>query len=147
MIFNTRPWPASRGHAQRGFTLIELVVAFALMAMVLTLALAVSARAYTQIGWSGSAAEASQWAQSLADEVESQPLVLGRRSGSLQGGRYQWVREVSEFDDPQGVMVDAAGRPLLWRSTWEVKWRDAGRDHVIRLLGLHPAPALPDPAP
>lgn len=124
---------------QRGFSLIELVVAFALMALVLTTALAVSARAYRQVDWSGAAAEASQWAQSLSDETEGRPLSLGHTHGEVPGGRYQWTREVSEYRDPDGLLVDGEGRALLWRSALEVRWHDGTRDHVIKLIGLHPA--------
>ena len=100
---STMPKP-HRNAREGGFSLIELVVAFALMALVLTTVLAVSARAYRQIGWSGSAAEAAQWAQSLSDEAEGKRLALGREHGSVQDGRYRWSREVSEYADPEGLL-------------------------------------------
>lgn len=131
--------PHAARRAQRGFSLIELVVAFALMALVLTTALAISARAYRQLAWSGSAAEAAQWAQSLADEAEGLPLVPGRSHGSAHDGRYQWTREVAEYRDPEGLLVASDGRPLLWRTTLEVSWPDGGQSQSIRLIGLHPA--------
>ncbi|RMH90861.1 prepilin-type N-terminal cleavage/methylation domain-containing protein [Lysobacter pythonis] len=146
------------GGAQRGFSLIEIVVAFALMALVLTTALAVSARAYRQVDWSGRAAEAAQWAQSLADEAEGRPLALGRESGSVGAGRYRWSREVGEYRDPDGLILSADGQPRLWRSVLEVRWRDGEREHAIRLVGLRvgdtarpaddiPGAASPRPAP
>lgn len=132
--------PRSRrpGRPARGFSLIELIVAFALMALVLSTVLAISARAYRQIGWSGQAAEAAQWAQSLVDEAEGRPLALGHESGQVAGGRYRWTREVKEYTGPDGLMVAADGRALLWQTALEVHWHDGQRDQVIRLMGLRP---------
>lgn len=141
--------PKPHRHAKEaGFSLIELIVAFALMALVLTTVLAVSARAYRQIGWSGSAAEAAQWAQSLSDEAEGRGLALGREHGSVQGGRYQWSREVAEYADPEGLLVDANGRARLWQTTLEVQWDDGGRAQSVRMVGLvNPPPTASGPVP
>lgn len=125
--------------AQGGFTLIEVVVAFSLMALVLTTVLAISARAYRQIDWSGSAVEAAQWARSLADEAQGRVLELGVEQGSVDGGRYHWRREVAEYVDPEGVMRGADGQALLWRTALEVRWQDGSREQVLRLSGLQPA--------
>lgn len=126
---------------ERGFSLIELIVAFALMALVLTTVLAIAARAYRQVAWSGAAMEASQWVQTLSDEAEGRTLALGRSEGRVQEGRYRWVREVSEYRDPDDLLRDAEGRARLWQTRLEVHWHDGQRDNVIRLTGLRPAPA------
>ena len=130
-----------RAKGERGFSLIEVVVAFALMALVLTTALAIAARAYRQVEWSGRAEEAAQWAQSLNDEAEGRTLALGRQQGSVDGGRYQWTREVGEYSDPSGIMVSPEGRPLLWQTRLEVSWDDGGSRQSIRLIGLRLPPA------
>ena len=139
--------PPAASSSQRGFSLIELIVAFALMALVLTTALAVAARAYRQIGWSGSAAEASQWAQSLSDDAAGRPLSLGHTNGTVSDGRYQWSRDVSEYRDPEGLLLDAEGKPLLWRTVLEVQWSDGGQAHAITLLGLRSAPRSSNTGP
>lgn len=134
-----RPGISQPGHA-RGFSLIEVIVAFALMALVLTTALAIAARSYRQVEWSGRAAEASQWAQSLADEADGRTLALGREQGRVDSDRYQWTREVSEYADPAGLMISAEGRPLLWRTRLEVSWQENGQRQSIHLIGLRPSP-------
>ena len=136
----SHPRQLRRANRQRGFSLIELIVAFALMALVLTTVLAIAARAYRQVAWSGSAMEASQWAQTLSDEAAGQTLALGRSEGRVQDGRYRWVREVSEYRDPDNLLRDVDGRARLWQTRLEVHWDDGQRDNVIRLIGLRPAP-------
>ncbi len=134
------PRQMSFTHSERGFSLIELIVAFALMALVLTTVLAIAARAYRQVAWSGSAMEASQWAQTLSDEGEGRTLALGRSEGRVQDGRYRWVREVSEYRDPDDLLRDAEGHTRLWQTRLEVHWHDGQRDNAIRLIGLRSAP-------
>ena len=141
MMTMSRPRQGRTGNRERGFSLIELIVAFALMALVLTTVLAIAARAYRQVAWSGSAMEASQWAQTLSDEAAGRALALGRSEGWVQDGRYRWVREVSEYRDPDNLLRDADGRARLWQTQLEVHWDDGQRDNVIRLIGLRPTPA------
>lgn len=138
MLHPHRPFAGSR---ERGFSLIELIVAFALMALVLTTVLAIAARSYRQVAWSGSAMEASQWAQTLSDEAEGRTLALGRTEGRVQDGRYRWIRDVSEYRDPDDLLRDTAGGARLWQTRLEVHWHDGQRDNAIRLIGLRSAPA------
>lgn len=137
----SHPRQPRRANREGGFSLIELIVAFALMALVLTTVLAIAARAYRQVAWSGAAMEASQWAQTLSDEAAGRTLALGRSEGRVQDGRYRWVRVVSEYRDPDNLLRDADGRARLWQTQLEVHWDDGQRDNVIRLIGLRPAPA------
>lgn len=86
---------------QRGYTLIEVLVAFTVLALALTFLLGTLSGSTRQVRWSADAGRASLHAQSLlADIGVGEALVPGRDDGELEDGRYRWRLDVSPWVDP-----------------------------------------------
>lgn len=113
---------------QRGYSLIEVIVAFALLALALTLLLGTLSGAARQVRASQLQTLASLHAQSLlaAQGVET-PLQPGTRSGVFEDGRLHWQLDVAPFVDPRprpptaGVQTREAG-PVLLQLQLQVRW-------------------------
>src|SRR5690606_343726 len=87
--------------SQRGYTLIEVIVAFALLALGLTLLLGTLSGSTRQVRWAADAGRATLHAQSLLDTVGIiKPLQPGQRTGDFDDGRYRWVLSISPWQDP-----------------------------------------------
>lgn len=102
---------------QRGFTLIEVVVAFGLLALALTLLLGALTGASRQIQRANLAGRAALHAQSLLAQVGAgAPLQPGEQDGALDDGRYHWRLEVAPWTDPgrpADGLIDPAATRLL----------------------------------
>lgn len=135
---------AAAGHRrQRGYTLIEVIVAFSLLALALTLLLGTLTGALRQVRWAGDAGRAALHAQSLIDQVGvGEPVRPGTRSGELEDGRYRWTLEITPWVDPA---LPAAPRDPAALQLFEVRlamqWGDAApRERLqLRTLRLQPA--------
>lgn len=120
---------------QRGYTLIEVLVAFAVLALALTVLLGTLSGATRQVRWSADAGRAALHAQSLVAQVGvGEPLVPGRRGGELEAGRYRWLLEVEPWIDPQlpaAPLADPFGaRMMALRLT--VEWGEGGpRERLV----------------
>ncbi|MDH5822352.1 prepilin-type N-terminal cleavage/methylation domain-containing protein [Luteimonas sp. RD2P54] len=129
-----------RGSRQRGYTLIEVLVAFAVLALALTLLLGTLSGAARQVRWSADAGRAALHAQSLLAQVGvGEVLQPGRSDGALEDGRYRWVLEVEPYVDPElppPALVDPfAPRMLALHLT--VAWGDSARERLeLRSLRL-----------
>lgn len=101
---------------QRGFTLLEVLVAFALLALALTLVLGALSGAARQVRHAADSSRATLHAQSLLAQLGSgEPLQPGQRDGELEGGRYQWHLDVTPFADPLAAraQLDPSAPQLL----------------------------------
>ena len=110
---------------QRGYTLIEVIVAFAILALGLTLLLGTLSGAARQVRWADEAGRASLHAQSLLDTVGiGEALRPGHRDGSFEDGRYRWSLDVAPYRDP--LLPPAAttdlGAPRLLQVSLLVEW-------------------------
>lgn len=130
---------------QRGYSLIEVIVAFALLALALTLLLGTLSGASRQVRRADDAGRATLHAQSLLATVGTgEVLKPGSRQGEFDDGRYRWSLQVEPWSDPTLV-----GRPVapsanrLLELVLTVQWGDgAPRDRVeLRTLRLVPADA------
>ncbi len=118
----------------RGFTLIEVIVAFAVLALALAIVLGTLSNASRQVRWSDDAGRAALHAQSLLDDTGvAETLVPGRSEGTFEDGRYHWTLEMAPWREPapeDGVAapqpVDPAA-PRLLRLALDVRWGDAAR--------------------
>lgn len=130
--------------AQRGYTLIEVIVAFALLALALTLLLGTLSGATRQVRWSGDAGRAALHAQSLLDTVGvGAPLRPGQRDGEFDDGRYRWALTVTPWDEPLPPDIPRAptGANRLYEVALAVQWGDGGPRERLQLRSLRLAPA------
>lgn len=135
--------------AQRGFTLIEVVVAFALLAFALTMLLGAMTRATAQVRRAELGGRAALHAQSLLHQAGvGETLVPGNTDGVLEDGRYRWSLAVTDWEDPdpavqavQSPMRDP-GAPRLLEIELVVAWGEGGDREQLRVHSLrrvHPA--------
>ncbi len=81
----------------RGFTLLEVLVAFALLAGSVGLLLAIVSGGMRQVRLSAETSEAAQWAQSLLAPLGVvEPIVEGEFDGRAEDGRYRWRLRIAE---------------------------------------------------
>ncbi|MEG3789841.1 prepilin-type N-terminal cleavage/methylation domain-containing protein [Lysobacter sp. CCNWLW3] len=134
-------WRARR--AARGYTLIEVIIAFALLALAMTLLLGTLSGAARQVRWSGDAGRAALHAQSLLDQIGvAEPLTPGQQSGDFEEGRYRWTLGVAQWRDRAVAAtqqpVDVNG-PQLFEITLAVEWGDGGPAQRFQLRSLRSA--------
>ncbi|GHD74061.1 type II secretion system protein I [Luteimonas padinae] len=114
---------------QRGYTLIEVLVAFTVLALALTFLLGTLSGSTRQVRWSADAGRASLHAQSLlADIGVGEALVPGRDEGELEDGRYRWRLEVAPWLDPlqpAAPLQDPFAAQLLHLQL-ELTWGEGG---------------------
>lgn len=164
MIRRVCPVPAL-SRAQRGYTLLEVILAFALLAVGLGVLLGILSGSLQQVRWSAQASAATLHAQSLLDALgATERLQPQQRAGVFDGGRYRWTLDVSEVPDPSLVAVApvtagdgmlAATQPQtlapvaqIYRVALEVRWGDAGPAQRLRFVTLRALqPQLGDAVP
>jgi len=133
---------------QRGFSLLEVIVAFALLALALTLLLGSLSGAARQVGQADVRTRATLHAQSLlaATGVEA-PLQEGTTQGEWEQGRYRWQLQVVPYVEPRSGSLPAVvdiGGPSLAQLTLQVHWGEGeGEQQQWRSLRLMPPTAAP----
>jgi len=118
----------------RGFTLLEVLLAFVILAAASGLLLGMLSGGLGQVSRARSDTEASLYAQSLLDGVGVlAPIAPGTRDGEFGGGRYHYRLQIAEVPDPapappdslaSTVPVDPATMPKLFRLALDVRWGD-----------------------
>jgi general secretion pathway protein I len=129
---------------QGGFTLIEVVVAFVMLALILSVSFEIFTRGMTRAGDLGDRANALVVAQSrLAATGAEEVLHEGVWTGESEDRRFQWqvtVRRAEELATPQGGKTPSAAYALYLIDV-HVSWHGAdSRDHVLDLSTLSTAP-------
>jgi len=134
----------------RGYTLIEVIVAFAVLALALTLLLGTLSGAARQVRWADQAGRAALHAQSLLDQTGvGEVLAPGHREGEFEDGRYHWTLDVAPYQDPgrpPPALLDP-GAPKLLQLSLRVQWGEEARDRLdlqsLRLVTPGAAGELP----
>ena len=129
---------AMRARAQAGYTLIEIIVAFAILALGLTLLLGTLSGATRQVRQAGDAGRAALHAQSLLDEFAELPQP-GTRNGELDQGRYRWRLEVAPWTDPaagNGPRRSDPNAGRLLRLQVQVEWGEGGPAQRLQVSSL-----------
>ena len=148
---------------QRGFSLLEVILAFTLLAVALGILLAILGGGLTQVRGAADASVATLHAQSLLDEVGVlEPIEPGRRGGNFDDGRYRWEMEVTETQDPapagipdlnaapvETVGLQLPSKPLLYRIKLEMSWGEGDFERRIAFVTLRArtAPSPLEPLP
>ena len=132
----------------RGYTLIEVIVAFAVLALALTLLLGTLSGASKQVRWADDAGRASLHAQSLLDQLGvGEALAPGQRQGDFENGRYHWQLDVSRWRDPAQPPANDQPQdlsaPRLMAVSLRVAWGNAANQQLqvstLRLVQPEPA--------
>ena len=113
----------------RGYTLIEVVVAFAVLALGLTILLGILTNATRQVRWADDAGRAALHAQSLLDQTGvGESLQPGHSEGDFEDGRFRWTLDVAAWRDPslRDVPPFEPGAPRLLQLQLLVQWGDGG---------------------
>lgn len=128
----------------RGFTLIEVVVAFVMLALILSTGFEIFSKGLRRAGELGARADAIALAQSqLALAATDSALKEGETRGETPDGRYRWVlgvTQTTEGIDPDHPVPSAF---LLYRVAVHVAWssgdgHDQGLDLATLQLGRKP---------
>lgn len=124
---------------QRGFTLIEVIIAFALLALALTLLLGTLSGSAREVRWSADAGRAALHAQSLLDQTGvGESLQPGTRDGEFEDGRYRWNLRIEPYADPlqrtRDTIDPAAPRLLLL--VLHMEWGEGGPRERLDLQSL-----------
>lgn len=130
---------APRRAAARGYTLIEVVVAFALLALALSLLLGAMTNATKQVKLSDEYGRAALHAQSLLDQAGvGEALVPGRKDGELEDGRYRWELTVSPYVDPTMTKKpeQILGAPQLMQLDLVLHWGEGGPRQTLAIRSL-----------
>ena len=140
-----------RMRSQRGYTLIEVIVAFAVLGIALMLLLGTLSNGTRQVRWAADSGRAALHAQSLLDGIGIDiPVVPGSSTGEFEDGRYRWSLEIAPYVDPAlpPALADSSGQQLF-EIGLAVDWGERGpRERLqVRTLRLRepdaPGVALP----
>lgn len=129
---------------QRGYSLLEVIVAFALLALALTLLLGSLSGASRQVHNADLRTRAVLHAQSLlALSGVDAPLQEGRQQGQWEEGRYRWELQVAPFVEPRSSRVattadSSVSGPQLAELSLQVRWGEGESEQLqwrtLRLL-------------
>lgn len=135
------PRPAARrsGRRQAGFTLIEVVVAFVLLALVFSVGFEIFSGGLARAGALDERSRALEVARSRqAVAGMEEPLKEGQSQGESADPRFRWTTTVAPYDvarDPSLPPMVAAY--ALYHIETRVDWRGAdAKDHTLALATL-----------
>ena len=132
----------SYGRRQRGFSLLEVLVAFSVMALVLGVVFRILSSGMNTAELTGRYSQAALLAQSRMAELDAQDdLQEGRSEGEFADSDYRWQLTVSAYNGEPTLNLDQLTfRPLAVEL--EVHWGDGDQSRSINLSTLRLAPKL-----
>ena len=125
--------------SMRGYTLIEVIVAFALLAAALTLLLGALSGAARQVRDAADAGRAALYAQSVMAQVGvGETIEPGRRDGEFEDGRYRWALDVRRWNDPArpANALNDPSAPQLLEVRLGIEWGEGGPRERLLLRTL-----------
>jgi len=129
---------------QRGFTLIEIVVAFAIMALGLGIAMQIATGAMRNARQAATRTDAALYAQSLLDTVGvGERLEEGTSNGEF-GDDFHWTLLAEPYEIETETPLEPGMSPVqLYRLQLDVSWEQGGREQEARFVTLRAL--TPDP--
>ena len=126
---------SSRPNSVMGFSLVEVLVAFSILALSLGVLMALFSSGLRNTGIAHEYSRAVILAESkLAEAGVTEPLVLGEQQGAFDG-QYRWRTVVAEYL-LQGKTGGALGQPQAYQVTVQVNWSGALGDRSVALSTL-----------
>jgi len=131
----------THAHRQRGYTLLEVIIAFGVLAIALTILLGILSGATQQVRWSEDAGRAALNAESLLDQTGvGAPLEAGHTEGVFEGGRYRWTLDVAPWKDPTAPpsteQPTDPGAPQMYSLDLQVQWGQGRPRERLQLQSL-----------
>jgi general secretion pathway protein I len=127
-----------------GFSLIEILVAFAIAAISLTLLTQIFASATRNVANARDFSEAIDLAESVLDEATVPGTELVSEGDS---GKFTWGVEAAPYELPEEIIEDSIAKTTtapfeLENVSVEVRWHSGARHHKVELqrLVLRPPP-------
>lgn len=113
---------------QRGFTLIEVMAAFAIFALLFGVTLQILSTSMSNTRRAGDLTMAALWAQSVLDVAGVENMIEPGRSSGQFDDRFSWTLEITEEGVFEERGLDPAELPInLYRLQLTVEW---GEDPV-----------------
>ena len=110
-------------HRQRGFTLIEVMAAFAVFALLFGVTLQILSTSLSNTRRSGDLTMAALWAQSVLDVAGVENMIEPGRSSGRFDDRFSWHMEITEYQTFDDRGLDAFELPIaLYRIVLTVEW-------------------------
>lgn len=132
-----------RGRRARGFTLIEVVVAFVLLAAVLVTVIEIFSRGMARASDLEHYSRALLIAQSkLASVGVEEALAEGQKSGESEDRQYRWMLVIQRSPEGDQILQAQGARPgqggyTLYRVDSNVAWTpSAGPERTVALATL-----------
>jgi len=122
-----------------GFTLIEVVVAFVLLALVMSTGFEIFSQGLARAGMLEERSRALEVARSaLADAGMEDPLKQGVAQGEAQDPRFRWTRTIMPYDESPDPNHPIQSAYSLYRVDVSVQWHGGdGKDHSLALSSLN----------
>lgn len=130
---------ASRQH---GFTLIEIVAAFSILALGLAMSMSIASGAIGQARRGATFTEAALYARSLLDTTGAGERIEEGVSEGEFGERYRWQLDVAAYEpeplegQPVPATLAAISPVELYRLDLTVRWQEGDREREARFATL-----------
>jgi general secretion pathway protein I len=119
-------------HRSRGYTLVEVLVAFVIMAMALTVLLRIFSGGVRNVAVSSDYAKAVLIAESrLATAGIDDTLAPGETDG-IENGRFRWMRVVSDYEPSTDYNSTVRGLHA-YHVTVTVSWPNGEKERRVEL--------------
>jgi general secretion pathway protein I len=90
--------------AQRGYTLLEVLIAFTLLAIGLGLLLAILSDGLRSVANASDSTRATLYAESMLDALGAdRRLQPGRSAGAFENNKYRWTLDIATFQPPDAA--------------------------------------------